>query len=224
MSLIKCPECGKEISDQAKSCPNCGFPTPKFKQYKNQTFDDVKSEMNTGVFGDNNIQCPVCGSRYFDIANDIPIYRKILEIWLIGTIMPQTKSKYREGMIYHCRKCDTVWNNEKIIKTGVPNGYNPSPALPIVVGIISILFSIILFVLSFTATIITRLLLMIAFFYNDCGRDCFSYVYWTGWKCKNGMHTVSNINNRIAHNVYFRRGKPFIVFDIRHIFLVHEVI
>lgn len=24
--LIKCPECGKEISDQALSCPNCGYP------------------------------------------------------------------------------------------------------------------------------------------------------------------------------------------------------
>lgn len=26
MALIKCPECGKEISDQATSCPNCGRP------------------------------------------------------------------------------------------------------------------------------------------------------------------------------------------------------
>ncbi len=25
MSLIKCPECGKEISNQAKICPNCGY-------------------------------------------------------------------------------------------------------------------------------------------------------------------------------------------------------
>lgn len=25
MSLIKCPECSKEVSDQAQVCPNCGF-------------------------------------------------------------------------------------------------------------------------------------------------------------------------------------------------------
>ena len=25
MALIKCKECGKEISDQAESCPNCGY-------------------------------------------------------------------------------------------------------------------------------------------------------------------------------------------------------
>lgn len=26
MSLIQCPECGREISDKASSCPNCGCP------------------------------------------------------------------------------------------------------------------------------------------------------------------------------------------------------
>ena len=26
MALIKCPECGKEISDKAKACPNCVYP------------------------------------------------------------------------------------------------------------------------------------------------------------------------------------------------------
>lgn len=26
MTLIKCPECGKEISDKAAACPNCGCP------------------------------------------------------------------------------------------------------------------------------------------------------------------------------------------------------
>ena len=27
MALIKCSECGKEISDKATTCPNCGSPT-----------------------------------------------------------------------------------------------------------------------------------------------------------------------------------------------------
>lgn len=26
MALIKCPECGSEISDRAASCPRCGYP------------------------------------------------------------------------------------------------------------------------------------------------------------------------------------------------------
>ena len=29
MSLIKCSECGKEISSHAKNCPHCGFPISK---------------------------------------------------------------------------------------------------------------------------------------------------------------------------------------------------
>lgn len=29
MALIRCPECGKEISSNAKACPNCGNPVPK---------------------------------------------------------------------------------------------------------------------------------------------------------------------------------------------------
>lgn len=31
MALINCPECGKEISDQVKNCPNCGYPLKKKK-------------------------------------------------------------------------------------------------------------------------------------------------------------------------------------------------
>lgn len=31
MALIKCPECGKEVSDKASSCPNCGCPLEKNK-------------------------------------------------------------------------------------------------------------------------------------------------------------------------------------------------
>lgn len=32
MALIKCPECGKEISDKAASCPKCGFPIQNVPQ------------------------------------------------------------------------------------------------------------------------------------------------------------------------------------------------
>lgn len=31
MALINCPECSKEISDQVKNCPNCGYPLKKKK-------------------------------------------------------------------------------------------------------------------------------------------------------------------------------------------------
>ena len=40
MSLIKCPECGKEISDKSTSCPNCGCPVSVPKE--SDVFLDAK--------------------------------------------------------------------------------------------------------------------------------------------------------------------------------------
>lgn len=33
MSLVKCPECGHEVSDEAKVCPNCGYKLKKPKHH-----------------------------------------------------------------------------------------------------------------------------------------------------------------------------------------------
>lgn len=47
MSMIKCKECGKDVSDMAKSCPGCGCPinVPEGNKCpkcgKNTYFDDV---------------------------------------------------------------------------------------------------------------------------------------------------------------------------------------
>ena len=40
MALIKCPECQREISDQAVSCPHCGFPLAK-RQKETPKRDDI---------------------------------------------------------------------------------------------------------------------------------------------------------------------------------------
>ena len=49
MALIKCPECGKEISDRATSCPNCGCPVEKgpVEEYQN-TSQESTSDVVTG--------------------------------------------------------------------------------------------------------------------------------------------------------------------------------
>lgn len=39
MALIKCPECGKEVSDKAYNCPNCGYP---FDEYDYDYEDDIE--------------------------------------------------------------------------------------------------------------------------------------------------------------------------------------
>ena len=54
MALIKCPECGKEISDKASACPNCGCPNSEFTNQQNSELDEDNSPYTI---------CPKCGYR-----------------------------------------------------------------------------------------------------------------------------------------------------------------
>ena len=50
MALIKCSECGKEISDQASACPSCGFPLPKPPKKEKTKSDNQGLYENKGLF------------------------------------------------------------------------------------------------------------------------------------------------------------------------------
>ena len=52
MALIKCPECGKEVSDRAGQCPICGFPIASEKS-KGQI--RLKLGMFAGVGGTQKV-------------------------------------------------------------------------------------------------------------------------------------------------------------------------
>lgn len=55
MALIKCPECGKEISSFAKACPNCGFPVG----YSSQGLEIADGVLKSlGTCTDKNIVIP----------------------------------------------------------------------------------------------------------------------------------------------------------------------
>ncbi len=63
MALIKCSECGKEISDKAKQCPHCGFENNII------TCPECKKEI------ENNINtCPNCG---FEIQKENKTKNKV---------------------------------------------------------------------------------------------------------------------------------------------------
>lgn len=59
MALIKCPECGKEISDTAENCPNCGYHFEKTKFCK---FCGEKIPVDSVV-------CPKCGKQVEDLSS-----------------------------------------------------------------------------------------------------------------------------------------------------------
>lgn len=60
MALINCPECAKEVSDKAKTCPHCGV--------------DVQKETKEFIYGHR--RCTVCG------------YEGEIQTWYLSSIFP----------------------------------------------------------------------------------------------------------------------------------------
>jgi len=56
MTLIKCSECGKDVSDKAKSCPSCGNPILLEKK-------DRICPFCGGIVGNKAYKCPHCYSE-----------------------------------------------------------------------------------------------------------------------------------------------------------------
>ena len=55
--LIRCDECGQNVSDKASACPHCGAPVLRFRKGKSV---DVASPDSDEM----SIVCPQCGSGY----------------------------------------------------------------------------------------------------------------------------------------------------------------
>ena len=58
MSLIKCPECGKDVSSNASSCPNCGHPLSAVVDFQLSLVSGHKVDVKSGtlsVFDDHGI-------------------------------------------------------------------------------------------------------------------------------------------------------------------------
>lgn len=49
MSLIRCPECKKEISDRATACPHCGYPIENMDFYQSETSISSEAEPPEGA-------------------------------------------------------------------------------------------------------------------------------------------------------------------------------
>lgn len=43
MALIKCPECNKEVSDKAETCPHCGYRLKKKMEMPDLSYDSYRT-------------------------------------------------------------------------------------------------------------------------------------------------------------------------------------
>lgn len=48
MTLIECPECGREVSDQAEACPDCAFPISAEQDLSQGGSEEVQTIEATG--------------------------------------------------------------------------------------------------------------------------------------------------------------------------------
>ena len=49
--IIKCPECGKDVSSQANSCPGCGFPIKNYLKDFQKQQDESKEKHTDPIAG-----------------------------------------------------------------------------------------------------------------------------------------------------------------------------
>ena len=75
MSLIKCLECGKEISDQAEHCIYCGYPLSKIPKFEHSIRINGKEYDASGMLKDIE--------DYKNGKTDLKIFRKRLgyKVW-----------------------------------------------------------------------------------------------------------------------------------------------
>ena len=60
MALINCPECKREISDMAESCPQCGFPITKNASLKPALPSMLWDSEEEGYI---SVKCPQCSKE-----------------------------------------------------------------------------------------------------------------------------------------------------------------
>ena len=88
MALVTCRECGKEVSEEAKVCPNCGIKTPSKKRHKRGIYILIVmllAVLGTGAWGyfritgsapptnGNGISAPP------KIQKDIPVKQQVMQ-------------------------------------------------------------------------------------------------------------------------------------------------
>ena len=82
MSLIVCPECKKEISSFAKTCPNCGYPIQEYlnKEFQESSNDDSNNEPKEDIVKENNYKKPIPTTWIEDYKSRVTIVKIIFSI------------------------------------------------------------------------------------------------------------------------------------------------
>lgn len=102
MSLIKCIECNKEISDKSKECPYCGCPTSESLKVKDS------------IFSNYDYKCKNCsGTKYTKIENQGGVFLVCNKCGFVDEVIP--RQQIQQQNIPKCPTCGS--SNIKKIST-----------------------------------------------------------------------------------------------------------
>lgn len=105
MAMIKCPECGSEISDKASACPKCGCPS---SEWANRTDDEKSKYWCRHCYRQNEIgteKCVYCGHELIVPPDNFELK------YLNSNGLPKIENVIR------CPICDSE-NCERFVETG----------------------------------------------------------------------------------------------------------
>lgn len=105
MALIKCPECGKEISNKSDKCIHCGFPLrnePIIQEYINGKYYDVSFLKNANLSYVKKIK------KLNDLTGcGLVVSKEITKKYHVEQEQPQ-ESRAESKDLIHCPKCDST--------------------------------------------------------------------------------------------------------------------
>jgi DNA-directed RNA polymerase subunit RPC12/RpoP len=94
--LMDCPDCGKQVSRRAASCPNCGCPITEIIKPQPSTVQTVSTKTTM-------LKCPTCGSVNIE---KISTAKKAAYVAGVGILAPAFK-KVRSQ--FECKNCRYKW-------------------------------------------------------------------------------------------------------------------
>lgn len=109
MALIKCTECGKEFSDKAPACPNCGCPTSEIVKTQPGGFNAEAEKQMLALVEDTLAKARKAGVD-FELASDV--VRKMADsttIDLLGGSARRDTSRIVEAAVDACNSLYTSY-------------------------------------------------------------------------------------------------------------------
>ena len=86
MALIKCPECGKEISDKSKTCINCGYPISEYASELQTEEQDVSEQIKENQGKEKTFSSEIKKTNY--VVEKTPFWKRWWFLMLMCIFVP----------------------------------------------------------------------------------------------------------------------------------------